>query len=135
MTIEDKMAWSSDLQWLNNEQKKRTTGDQDAVAEYLRSLPIARIIRMSRKRPAVGGSRAKRFTNDLTLTNEQWEYVLSLYDHKCLCCGTKYNITVDHIVPLSEGGSHSMSNVQPLCDSCNSRKGTKSTDYRAGKAA
>jgi 5-methylcytosine-specific restriction endonuclease McrA len=33
--------------------------------------------------------------------------------------------TIDHIVPLSRGGSHSMSNVQTLCFVCNSKKSSK----------
>ena len=36
------------------------------------------------------------------------------------------NLTVDHIVPQSRGGSHHIDNLQLLCGACNSTKGTGS---------
>lgn len=41
----------------------------------------------------------------------------------CLTCGATKNLTVDHIVPESRGGTHHESNLQTLCRRCNSRKG------------
>ena len=46
-------------------------------------------------------------------------------EYACVECGTTHDITIDHKVPLSLGGSDDVSNLQFLCRSCNSRKGTK----------
>lgn len=56
--------------------------------------------------------------------------VFELYGNKCLCCGTEEKITIDHVVPVKKGGVNELSNMQPLCKSCNSRKSTSTTDYR-----
>lgn len=56
--------------------------------------------------------------------------VFKYYGKICLCCGTSKNITIDHVIPVSKNGSNKISNLQPLCRSCNSRKRTNTTDYR-----
>jgi hypothetical protein len=43
----------------------------------------------------------------------------------CLHCGTPENLTVDHIIPLSRGGTNDFGNLQTLCKPCNSRKKNK----------
>lgn len=44
---------------------------------------------------------------------------------QCQICGTYDEPTVDHIVPVSAGGSDDLDNLQVLCRSCNSRKGAR----------
>lgn len=46
--------------------------------------------------------------------------------YRCQHCGDWHNLTVDHIHPESRGGTLDMANLQTLCQSCNSRKGTRS---------
>jgi len=57
------------------------------------------------------------------------EHLYRLYP-RCLCCGTEDNLSIDHIIPLSKGGSNHLDNLQVLCRSCNSSKKTQVTDYR-----
>lgn len=63
-------------------------------------------------------------------TIKEWQQLCNKYDNKCLCCGKKRKLTVDHIVPIANGGTSNISNIQPLCGICNSKKGIKETDYR-----
>lgn len=43
----------------------------------------------------------------------------------CLACASRFDLTVDHIVPVVAGGGDHESNLQTLCRSCNSKKGTR----------
>lgn len=45
--------------------------------------------------------------------------------YRCAHCGSDQNLSLDHIRPVSLGGSDDPENLQTLCRSCNSRKGAK----------
>ena len=64
------------------------------------------------------------------ISDKKKRTVLSIHGAYCLCCGIDENITMDHIVPLSRGGSDKIDNLQPLCGSCNKKKKDKIIDYR-----
>jgi 5-methylcytosine-specific restriction endonuclease McrA len=68
--------------------------------------------------------KAQSPVNDFTAA--QWETMKAHYAHRCVYCGTKpHRLTQDHLTPLSKGGSHTMANIVPACQSCNSRKHTR----------
>jgi hypothetical protein len=43
-------------------------------------------------------------------------------NNQCRWCGTSENLTIDHIQPVSEGGTNRQSNLQTLCRSCNLKR-------------
>ena len=43
--------------------------------------------------------------------------------YRCVKCGSKKNLEIDHVVPLARGGSSRLENLQLLCRDCNRRKG------------
>jgi hypothetical protein len=55
--------------------------------------------------------------------------------YRCLACGSKADLTVDHIVPVIHGGTNVDSNLQTLCRPCNSAKGTTTISYLPPTAA
>ena len=55
-----------------------------------------------------------------------------LLSSNCVNCGASESITLDHIIPISRGGRHSIGNLQSLCQSCNSSKNSKLiTEWKA----
>ena len=77
--------------------------------------------------------RTRLYGNAGSYTGEEFKQLCSQYDNRCLACGRDdVPLTADHIVPVTSGGSNYISNIQPLCQSCNSSKGTKTIDYRQG---
>lgn len=61
------------------------------------------------------------------LTQESREWWLSLIDPECRYCGEPAT-EIDHIVPISKGGTGELSNLVPACRSCNASKGDRELD-------
>ncbi len=51
---------------------------------------------------------------------------------RCAYCGSKDNLTIDHIIPLSRGGTNREDNLQCLCRDCNNLKGASMPDDLRG---
>ena len=96
------------------------------------AAPKLRQVRRARKRAADYGYTGEHFTE------AEWWAPLELYGGVCFACGTapgpetppEEGLTVDHVVPLTLGGSNAIENIQPLCAACNNEKGATVRDYR-----
>lgn len=67
-----------------------------------------------------------------THTKSEWDEMRNFFGC-CVKCGKSaedVELVKDHIIPIYQGGSDSITNLQPLCRSCNSSKGPDSKDYR-----
>lgn len=58
-------------------------------------------------------------------TPEQIQARIDYYGRLCYMCGKEAN-GIDHLIPLSVGGTNWPANLRPACRSCNSKKGNKS---------
>lgn len=80
---------------------------------------------------------SRRLPDGSIMNNAEWASVrkraINAYDHRCNICGTELDakakpytrtsIEIDHIIPISRGGSpYDLNNLQVLCMVCNRRK-------------
>ena len=118
--------------------------DKDAVRDYMRAYVAAnREHHNARARDWASRHRDKR--NELqrarradyvgVLLASDWLEIRKRYGFRCLGCGQAESLIrpleVDHVVPVSRGGTNAVGNIQPLCRACNASKGAKTIDYRA----
>jgi 5-methylcytosine-specific restriction endonuclease McrA len=95
---------------------------READPNFVKKLnEYCRVRRLRRKE--VGGSH----------TVAEWKALKDQYDHKCLCCGKaepEVELTRDHIIAITKGGTDDIENIQPLCRGCNAQKQTSQIDFR-----
>ena len=94
------------------------------VAEWRRRYKASHpeIIRQNRK-----NTKARRKGAVGKHSNKQWEHLKAIYNWTCPMCWKKepeIHLTEDHKIPLSKDGTNYLDNIQPLCHSCNSKKGS-----------
>ncbi len=66
-------------------------------------------------------------------TIDQWLEVLEEFGHCCAyCLRPDAKLTMDHIISIAKGGTHTRDNIVPACKSCNSRKKDRPIFYMLG---
>lgn len=46
-------------------------------------------------------------------------------DYKCMYCGGRTHLTIDHVIPISKGGKSNFDNCVTSCQPCNNKKGNR----------
>ena len=96
---------------------------KEEITEYRKKNP-------ARNKAYKQNRRAKQSGSGGSFTAQEWKDLCKKYDYRCLCCNRRRKLTADHVIPVSKGGSSNISNIQPLCGPCNSRKHDGTTDFR-----
>jgi len=93
----------------------------------MRRCPFCRRARRAKRR-----TQARRSNNyRKRITRAKRRRVFARDGHQCLRCLTTADLTLDHIVPISQGGTNAEDNLQTLCRRCNGAKASKNTiDHR-----
>lgn len=93
-------------------------------AEWRRNNP-------EKRRASEHRRRARKANAKGTFTADDWKQRLAYHDYKCIYCGVEKHdtkekyLTMEHLIPLSRGGTNWPSNLAPSCMSCNCKKHTK----------
>ena len=96
---------------------------------WLSANPEKARAKVNRRRTRLAGAEG-------SFTEQEWNELVERFDHRCPRCGKsepEISLTIDHVIPISQGGSNSIKNIQPLCGPCNSSKSTDIMIYIVGR--
>lgn len=84
-----------------------------SIGEFVRPLIIRLLSYVRFKTKPVKLNRKRIFKRD---------------NNECVYCGSKRNLTIDHIMPRSRGGKNTWSNLVTCCSNCNIKKGNRTPE-------
>lgn len=67
----------------------------------------------------------RRNAERCVVTEKDWQRLVNRHNGCCAYCGIKEKMTMEHVVPISRGGRHSIGNLLPVCIKCNISKNKK----------
>mgnify|MGYP000243421525 FL=1 len=108
-SVEKAREWNvANRERYNANMRNWRANNKDKVAEQNRNLKALR-----------------RKAERCVVTSKDWQRLVDRYRGCCAYCDSKEKLTMEHIVPISRGGRHSIGNLLPVCMSCNTRKNAK----------
>jgi len=125
----DNREWRAEVgrqRYAENAEEYRRRGREDYWANREQRIASRREWRKNNPGKARANRRAyrnrKKNAPSIPYTKEQEQQRMMVGGNRCVNCGTQEDMTTDHIIPLSANGWDCLSNLQPMCRSCNSSK-------------
>jgi len=109
------------------EGRRAYANDPGACIRKVRSYQKKNPALMKRYRENARAMRVLRIGTN-KLDNVAVRALFDLYDQRCAYCRERVADSIDHVIPLSRGGEHTIDNVLPACLPCNRSKHTKSLE-------
>jgi 5-methylcytosine-specific restriction protein A len=110
--------------WKEEDEFHKDKANKDGLSSYCKPCE-GKYRKVRRKRVKDNGG---------AITDKQCEDLKKKHNYTCLRCGKKepeIALTLDHVISVLKRGKNLIKNIQPLCVSCNSKKGSRIIDYRA----
>lgn len=99
---------------------------QDRELNYERRVEVERRSRLKNKEKSRPSKNARQSTRNRLLGSNEFlildKDLRRIYASPCVACGATKNQSLDHVIPISRGGRHSIGNIITLCKSCNCKK-------------
>jgi 5-methylcytosine-specific restriction endonuclease McrA len=116
--LERQSKWRKKSGWFkNNKELVKKIGKLWKINNPERSREISR-------KSASRYRARKKFAVTYNFSIEQLMQRMSIFGFKCAYCNGLFE-QIDHVIPLSRGGGHYLSNLRPSCKRCNSSKSNK----------
>lgn len=123
-------AWQANTEVYLERQRARYAADPTRYVPSTEAWRKANPDKVNAKNQA---RRARKKGAEGRYTAADWAAILLEHGHKCARCGAGGKLTVDHVIPLVQGGSNWPSNLQPLCLSCNCSKQDRAERWLNGR--
>lgn len=125
-TVADLVAQQQKQHWLSNPEDKRhcTNPWSQQISRY-RYL-VDQSYRLYHRQKAKHYKALRRNSAAELISGERLLQRWQQFDHCCAYCGAQEHrsaeLEIEHVVPISKGGPHLLSNIVPACTACNASK-------------
>ena len=128
MLLLSKINYEENKDYILERNAKYQEKNKDKIDKYKKEWAASKDGKISKKVSNHTRNSKIRITNDKTINKKSLEDLLLKQDNKCYYCESeldfniKFEVHLDHYIPIAKGGPHSIENVVFSCKTCNLKK-------------